>query len=79
MVRYRRRRVLGGSYFFTLTLADRRGTALADHIGALRSAFHATKASAPFTVGAMVALPHHLHAILTLPRTTPTTQTVGAA
>ena len=39
MVRYRRNRVDGGTYFFTVTLADRRSTALVDHVGSLRTAF----------------------------------------
>jgi putative transposase len=67
MVRYRRNRVPGGTYFFTVTLDDRRSTVLVDHIGALRTAFRTTRASAPFTGDAIVVLPEHLHAILTLP------------
>jgi REP element-mobilizing transposase RayT len=39
MVGYRRNFVPGGTYFFTVTLADRRSNALVDHIGALRGAF----------------------------------------
>jgi hypothetical protein len=43
MVRYRRNRIAGGKFFFTLTLADRQSTALVDHVGALRAAFRATR------------------------------------
>jgi putative transposase len=67
MVRYRRNRVPGGTYFFTVTLADRRSTMLVDHIDALRTAFRTTRAALPFVIDAIVVLPEHLHAILTLP------------
>ena len=67
MVRYRRNHVPGGTYFFTVTLADRRSTVLVDRSDALRAAFRATKATAPFGIDAIVILPDHLHAILTLP------------
>jgi putative transposase len=67
MVRYRRNFIPGGTYFFTVTLADRRSNALVDHIGALRSAFRAAPRARPFAIDAIVVLPDHLHAILTLP------------
>jgi len=67
MVRYRRNFVPGGTYFFTLTLADRRSSALVDHIDALRSAFRAARGARPFAIDAIVILPDHLHAIFTLP------------
>jgi putative transposase len=67
MVRYQRQYIPGGSYFFTVTLADRRSTALTDHISALRAAFRAVKAESPFTIDAIVILPDHLHALFTLP------------
>jgi putative transposase len=67
MVRYRRNFLPGGSYFFTVTLADRRSTILVDHIGALRAAFRVAKRERPFLIDAIVVLPEHLHAILTLP------------
>jgi putative transposase len=40
---------------------------LVDHIGLLRSAFRAARRERPFTIDAVVVLPEHLHAILTLP------------
>jgi len=67
MVRYRRNLVPGGTYFFTLTLADRRSSALTDHVALLRSAFRQTRVKQPFAIDAIVVLPEHLHAILTLP------------
>ena len=67
MVRYRRNLVPGGTFFFTVTLADRRSRALVEHIGALRHAFRIARQERPFAVDAIVVLPDHLHAILTLP------------
>ncbi len=67
MVRYRRNIVPGGTYFFTVTLADRSSSALIDHVDALRTAFRIVRQERPFTVDAVVILPEHLHAIWTLP------------
>ena len=67
MVRYRRNFVPGGKFFFTVTLADRRSSVLVDHVGLLRDAFRKTRDRNPFAVDAIVILPDHLHAILTLP------------
>jgi putative transposase len=39
MVRYRRNFIAGGTYFFTVTLADRTSSALVDNMSALRMAF----------------------------------------
>jgi len=59
--------VAGGSYFFTVNLADRRQKLLTDHIHLLRGAFRYVNARHPFTVEAAVVLPDHLHTIWTLP------------
>src|SRR5436853_752480 len=67
MVRYRRNFIAGGTYFFTVTLADRKSSALVDHVTALRMAFRVARHEHPFTVDAIVILPDHLHAIWTLP------------
>ena len=67
MVRYRRNFVPGGTFFFTVTLADRRSSMLVDHVGLLRAAFRSTRDRKSFAVDAIVVLPDHLHAILTLP------------
>jgi putative transposase len=63
MVRYRRNRVPGGTFFFTVTLKDRRSRALVEHVGALRSAVRTTREERPFTIDAVVILPDHLHAV----------------
>jgi len=78
MVRYRRNYVPGGTYFFTVALADRRSCLLVEHIGPLRAAFRAARQERPFTIDAVVILPEHLHAIMTLPAT-PISPGVGAA
>jgi putative transposase len=67
MTSYRRNFVPGGSYFFTVNLADRRLRLLTEHIELLRTAFRQVKTRHPFTIDATVVLPDHLHAIWTLP------------
>jgi putative transposase len=67
MVRYRRNFVPGGTYFFTVTLADRRSTMLIDHVAASRAAFRMTRRERPFSIEAAVILPDHLHVVFTLP------------
>jgi putative transposase len=67
MVRYRRNLIPGGTFFFTVTLADRRSSVLVNHVGLLRAAFRSARDRKSFAVDAIVILPDHLHAILTLP------------
>ncbi|WP_260295628.1 REP-associated tyrosine transposase [Sedimenticola hydrogenitrophicus] len=68
MVQYRRNRVPGGTYFFTVTLRDRHSKAMIEHIDALRTAFRETLRERPFEIDAMVVLPEHLHTVWTLPQ-----------
>jgi putative transposase len=67
MPNYRRWRVPGGSYFFTLNLHDRSQRLLVDHIDVLRAAFRAIQRLHPFHIDAIVVLPEHLHCVWTLP------------
>ncbi|MGK7651811.1 REP-associated tyrosine transposase [Roseovarius sp. B08] len=67
MPRYRRLYVPGGTYFFTVTLADRSATTLTDEIGLLRSVYASVTAQHPLHCDAMVVLPDHIHAVWTLP------------
>lgn len=67
MVLYRRNRVTGGTYFFTVTLRDRSSDVLVRHVGLLRNAFRMVRTERPFTIDAIVILPDHLHAVWTLP------------
>jgi len=64
---YRRNRVPGGTYFFTVTLRDRRSNLLVTHIDALRQAVRQTRVAKPFHIDAWVVLPDHLHCLWTLP------------
>lgn len=64
---YTRTFVPGGTFFFTVNLADRSTTLLTDHIEALRDSVRRVREAHPFHIVAMVVLPEHLHAIWTLP------------
>jgi putative transposase len=68
MTTYRRNFVAGGSYFFTVNLAESRLRLLTEHIELLRVAFRYARRRHPFVIDAMVVLPDHLHTIWTLPR-----------
>src|SRR5258708_27668481 len=67
MPTYRRNIVAGGTYFFTVTLAERRLRLLTDHVALLRAAFRDTRLRHPFTIEAIAVLPDHLHTIWTMP------------
>lgn len=67
MVNYRRNRIAGGTYFFTVTLRDRRTAFLTTHIDALRLVFRDTRRTKLFQIEAIVVLPDHLHTIWCLP------------
>ncbi|MGH8659046.1 MAG: REP-associated tyrosine transposase [Gammaproteobacteria bacterium] len=66
-MRYRRAEVGGGTYFFTVNLAERKRTLLVDQVDVLRGVIRRVKAMHPFRIDAMVILPDHLHALWTLP------------
>jgi putative transposase len=65
---YRRARVAGGCYFFTVVTYQRR-TLFGDerHVDLLRQAFAWTRARHPFNIEAIVILPDHLHCVWRLP------------
>ncbi|MGR8979312.1 MAG: REP-associated tyrosine transposase [Gammaproteobacteria bacterium] len=67
MVLYRRNRIAGGTYFFTVTLKDRKSALLVEHIRLLREAVQRTKLAKPFAIDVWVVLPEHMHAVWTLP------------
>jgi putative transposase len=67
MVLYRRNLVPGGTYFFTVTLADRRTDWLVRNIQLLREAFRFARRKRSFHIDAIVVLPEHIHCIWTLP------------
>ncbi len=64
---YRRNRIPGGTYFFTVNLLERKSRLLVDHIALLRESVRAVKMRRPFHIDAWVVLPDHLHAVWTLP------------
>lgn len=65
---YKRTRIPGATYFFTVNLAERHGNdLLTKHIDVLREAFRVIKQIHPFTIEAMVVLPDHLHCLWRLP------------
>jgi len=57
----------GATVFFTVRLAEIGSTLLVDEIDRLRAAFHATLMERWFVFDAVVVLPDHLHAVITLP------------
>jgi putative transposase len=67
MTQYRRDSTAGGTWFFTVNLAERRSALLVDEIDTLRAAFRSVRTRHPFDVNAIVILPDHIHAIWTLP------------
>jgi putative transposase len=66
-MQYRRSDIKGGTYFFTVNLAERNKTLLVDGFEILREVINTVKKQHPFILDAMVVLPEHLHAIFTLP------------
>lgn len=66
-MRYRRATAAGGTYFFTVNLADRHADTLVRHIDELRTVTRSVKQAHPFDLLAMVVLPEHLHTIWRLP------------
>ena len=68
MSNYRRNRVVGGTYFFTVNLLERKKTLLVDHIDELRNAISKVRKQKPFHIDAWVILPEHMHCIWTLPK-----------
>jgi putative transposase len=67
MPNYRRNRVPGGSYFFTVNLDDQGSDLLVTEIASLRIAVQAARKRHPFHIDAWVVLPDHMHCLWTLP------------
>ena len=68
MSRYRRSLIAGGSFFFTVALANRQSTQLVDEIDRLRRAYQQTMARRAFKTLAICILPDHIHALWALPQ-----------
>ena len=67
MSEYRRAKIEGGWFFFTVTLADRSSDLLVRHIERLRNAYAAALRRDAFETIAICVLPDHLHAMWALP------------
>jgi putative transposase len=61
MIAYRRYRLEGGCYFFTVALAEWRKPLLTENIQGTRTTFHEVKQAHLFKMEAIVILPDHLH------------------
>ena len=66
-MRYRRTRQEGGTYFFTVNLADRSSRLLVEQVDLLRDNVRKVKQRHPFDLLGWVVLPDHIHAMWTLP------------
>ena len=64
---YRRNRIPGGTYFFTVNLLQRNSQLLVEHIESLREAIRMVRKNKPFHIDCWVVLPEHMHCIWTLP------------
>jgi putative transposase len=60
---YRRNRISGGTFFFTVKLLDRRANLLVRQIDALRAAVRRVRGRATFHIDAWVVLPDHMHCL----------------
>ena len=68
MSRYRRVRLEGGEFFFTVVTHRRRSILTTDlGVHCLRKAWRETNATMPFGVEAVCVLPDHIHTIWSLP------------
>ena len=68
MTEYRRTKIQGATYFFTVNCAERQNNRiLENNVDALRQVFRKVKQKHPFKIDAIVILPEHIHCIWTLP------------
>src|SRR6476660_3531283 len=67
MPRYQRVRLPGGTFFFTVAIADRGDDLLVREIERLRRAYRLVQQRRPFQTIAICILPDHLHALWSLP------------
>jgi putative transposase len=67
MPRYRRAKISGGTFFFTVTIADRSDDLLVREIERLRRIYRSVQARYPFETVAICILPDHIHALWSLP------------
>lgn len=69
MANYRREWCLGGTYFFTINLLQRKNnTLLTSNIEHLRAVIKNVRQSHPFIIHSWVVLPDHMHCMIELPQ-----------
>jgi len=68
MTRYRRAKIEGGVFFFTVALADRSSDLLVRDIERLQRVYTSIQDRYPFETIAICVLPDHLHAVWSLPQ-----------
>src|SRR5690348_8179779 len=68
MTRYRRAKIEGGTFFFTVALADRGSDLLVRHVDRLRRMYQSVQERRPFETIAICILPDHLHVVWSLPK-----------
>jgi putative transposase len=71
MSNYRRTNIKGGSFFFTVVLADRSSNLLIVEIDRLRRVYRTVQERRPFETIAIYILPDHIHVIWALPQHDP--------
>ena len=74
-MRSRRADVVGGTYFFTVNLAELTRTVLVHYLDTLREVMRKLKAKHRFHIDVMVILSDHLHALWTCRWVVVTTRT----
>jgi putative transposase len=67
MPEYRRAKIEGSVFFFTVVLADRSSKLLYDEVERFRSTYRAVQQRRPFETIAICVLPDHIHALWALP------------
>jgi putative transposase len=67
MPNYRRTSISGGTFFFTVALADRSSTLLIEEVDRLRRIYRTVQERRPFETIAVCILPDHIHALWALP------------
>ena len=67
MPQYRRAKIKGSVFFFTVVLAERSSNLLVDQIDRLRQVYRIVQQRRPFETIAVCVLPDHIHALWALP------------
>ena len=67
MPEYRRAKIEGSVFFFTVVLADRSSKLLCEAIEGLRKSYRTVQQRRPFETIAICVLPDHIHALWALP------------